>query len=976
MRGITLILTMLLSWTLWAVGARNDLAAPEGRFVNYGSAEGLSSNTVYAIAQDTDGFLWVGTRNGLNRFDGAKFVCWKEELPAPRVNALAVDKGNHIWIGTTEGLCVKDGTTFTTGPEGNIRALLTDSDGFVWATVGDTLLLKLSFDPADGIAIAAHTPYDKRYNEGDYPYFQIYQDAERRIRTAGRLVRSQFIEDLTNPQTNYLDAGSIGNFAEAGGTLYAFDDYTNALYSIHEIKNAVNLGRVPLAHSRLLGDSRGRLWAAGSYGLGLVNLKKPEATAVFSHDAGDPHSIASSELFCIFEDRQGNIWVGGDNGLSALCPALQQVHSIDVASRQVTALLQDRRGCLWVGTADSGAYVLDGSRTINIDYRPAGKANEGHVSCLYEDSAGTVYIGLWAGCGFNIWKDGHIGRGYLSGPVPALQEPVAAGDRITSNWIADFLEDRDGRFWVVSWEGVGLNEWDRASGKTLPPRWLSPFWYPSPQVDSNIYVSSRLGSRIIEDAAGDLVYGTTEAGLNLIDRSSGLVTKYYKGNSSIPDDHVTDLCLSPDGRIWAATHAGLWSPSGERFLDGTPVQSVESDGSGRLWAGTEEGLYFICPDGSVGRAGKGLGFPSDIYGEKVACTLSEGSLAFGGSDGAAVFHPDSLLAAATEQELFLAECSREGSRLQFDFSVRNIPQAALLGYRYRLEGVDKDWIQAEYPLLHGRYNGLFPGRYTLRVQCTDIFGRWQDDCLEQDFRIRAPLLLRWPFLLLYLLLAAAAAWLFVRYRENRQKTLVLQAELDARNRFFSIISHDLRSPVSGIRQLSESLGERFDSLPPEVARQSVETIHDAAEKTSDLLEKLLMWSVSQKGLLKPVLREHAVADLVSEAAASRKLIADIPEGLKIETDRHMMVTCLRNLLDNAFRYSPGEGSVAVQASADHITVSDKGPGMPQEVLQSLSRPGHLGLVITRELLEKLGATLSARNLPEGGCEITIHLNTI
>ncbi len=969
MRGITLILTMLLSWTLWAAGARNGLAAPEGRFVNYGSAEGLSSNTVYAIAQDLDGFLWVGTRNGLNRFDGAKFVSWKEELPAPRVNALAIDRENRIWIGTTEGLCVKDGTTFTTGPEGNIRALLTDSDGFVWATVGDTLLLKLSFNPADGIAIIARTPYDKRYNEGDYPYFQIYQDAEGHIRTAGRLVRSQFIEDPTNPKPNYLDAGSIGNFAEAGGTLYAFDDYTNALYSIHEDRAVLNLGRIPLAHSRLLGDSRGSLWAAGSYGLGLVNVKKPEATVVFSHDAGNPHSIASAELFCLFEDSQGNIWVGGDNGLSSLCPAFQQVHSVDVPSRQVTALLQDRRGRLWVGTADSGAYVLVGSRTINIDYRPAGKANEGHVSCLYEDSAGAVYIGLWAGCGFNIWKDGHIGRGYLSGPVPALQEPVAAGDRITSNWIADFLEDRDGRFWVVSWEGVGLNEWDRTRGKTLPPRWLSPFWYPGPQVDSNIYVSSRLGSRLIEDASGNLVYGTTEAGMNVIDRGSGLVTKYYKGNSSIPDDYVTDLCLSPDGRIWAATHAGLWSPSGERFLDGMPVQSVESDGSGRLWAGTEEGLYFICPDGCLGRAGKGLGFPSDIYGEKVSCILSDGSLAFGGSEGAAIFHPDSLLAAVHAPELFITDFASRGSQLQFSFSVKDLPTASLLSYRYRLSGVDEDWLPADYPRLQGRYNGLLPGRYTISIQCTDCLGRWQEAGIMRSFRVRAPLLLRWPFLLLYLCILGAAAWMFIRYRENRQRALVLQAELDTRNRFFSIISHDLRNPVSGMRTLADALQD----APESELREGVRAIGAAASHTSALLENLLMWSLSQKGVLRPVLREVRLDDIVAEAVGTMDVEVSVPEGTTLLTDPNMLKTCIRNLLDNAVKHSPGKGSVRLSAGTSEIVVSDNGPGMDPETLRALSRPGHLGLAITRELLDKLGGSLSARNLPEGGCEVTIHL---
>ena len=149
-----------------------------------------------------------------------------------------------------------------------------------------------------------------------------------------------------------------------------------------------------------------------------------------------------------------------------------------------------------------------------------------------------------------------------------------------------------------------------------------------------------------------------------------------------------------------------------------------------------------------------------------------------------------------------------------------------------------------------------------------------------------------------------------------------------------------------------------------------------------MLENLLMWSVSQKGVLEPVITEENLKDLVSgvvslmHSAASEKdvrIVTDVPETLLIHADRHMLSTCLRNILDNAVKFSPEGGQVTVWGSASKIIIADKGPGMPQDTLLSLSRPGHLGLVITRELLEKMGASISARNLPEGGCEITITL---
>lgn len=899
MQRLAVILLLLLSW---------PAMAQEMRFVNYGAANGLPSNSVYALAQDAHGALWVGTRNGLCRFDGTKFETRKE---FGRVNALAVDKADRLWMGTADGICVKVKDAFIQGHRGLIRALTTDSDGNVWATVGDTLLLKLTYK--DGIEELARCSYDKRDHEGDYPYFQIHEAQDGKLWLAGRLVRMQYVADRTHPEVihPFGDSGFCpGSLAEAGGSLYVFDDHTSILYTYQE-GTLTPKGRLPISHARLLTDSGGRLWAAGSYGLALVNTDKPEETKVCK--------TTSAELYCIFEDRQGNLWTGGDNGLSVLSPALQQVQTLTDAN--VTALLEDHTGKIWIGTAEK------------------------RISSLYEDRSGTVYVGLWNNTGWEVWKDGRMHKDRLTGPTPQEQWPSASYSYDGANWIADFLEDSRGRFWVVTWEGVGLNQWDRKAGKTLPARWLSPFRYPSPQVDSNIYVSSRLGSRLIEDREGNLVYATTQAGLNIIDARTGLVTKYYKENSTIPDDYVTDLCLTPDGTLWAATRSGLWSPSGAHCLDGMLVQSVKADTKGRLWAGTEDGLYFVDIDGSIGVAKKDLGFPSDVYGEKAACTLSHGRLAFGGPEGAAVFHPDSLLAVLATDNLLLAP---------------------LLNHRYRLNG--GPWIEGRFP---GLPDNTRPGRYKLEEQTSDVFGRWEKGTSAlQNLRVPPPLWLRWPFLLLYLLALAAGVWTFMRLRERR----LLMAELDKRNRFFSIVSHDLRNPISGNRMLARELLEQADSLSPEQLKEGIRALSESADNASALLENLLLWSLNQKGMLEPVMREENLAALAREAIAPLRgggiVQVDIPEGLSVVTDRNMLLTCLRNLLDNAVKATPADGKVVLSARGNSIVLADEGPGLQEGDRQW----GHgLGLVITRELLDKMGATMHMQNRPEGGLEITIDL---
>ena len=890
------------------------------RFVNYSAADGLPSNTVYAIAQDQDGVLWAGTRNGLASFDGTRFRSFKEY---GRVNALAVDTEGRLWVGTTEGLRVRVAGDSSPAAQndrreaqsdrredqrGDIRALYADAEGFVWATVGDTILLKLSY--RDGIREEARCFYDKRDSEGDYPYYQIYETADGKLWLAGRLVRFQYVEDRNKPAVIHpFGEGGFcsGSYAECGGKLYAFDDHTSILYTYEDVE-VVPHGRLPIAHARLLTGKDGHLWAAGSYGAGPVNTDKPEDTPVYK--------TPSNELYCIFEDRQGNIWAGGDNGLSVLSSALQQVRVVSTA--QVSALMEDHNGKLWIGTA------------------------EDRVSALYEDSDGTVYVGLWNNTGWEVWKDGKKAyKDRLTGPLP--EEQTEARHLDGANWISDFLEDSEGRFWVVTWEGVGLNEWDRKARRSLPPRWLSPFRYPSPQVDSNIYVSSRLGSRLIEDERGNLVYATTQAGINVIDSKTGLVTKYFKGNSSIPDDYVTDLCLTPDGAVWAATRSGLWSLSGNHFLDGMLVQSVEADEKGRLWAGTEDGLWFVDTDGSTGRVPKELGFPSDIYGERVSCHLSGGSLAFGGSSGAVSFHPDSLLSIK---------------------SAGNLPLESLIHHRYRING--GDWTD-------GRFTGLpeniRSGRYVLQEQSSDIFGRWErGETSEKTLRVPRPLWLRWPFLLLYALLLTAVVWTVLRLRERR----LLVKELQMRNRLFSIISHDLRNPISGNKLLSRQLLERLPGLSPEQLRDGLEKLAVSAQNTSSLLENLLLWSLDQEGMLEPVMREENLTALVEEAIGTIQngevISVDIPSGLTVKTDRNMLLTCLRNLLDNAVKASP-EG-VALKARGKKITISDNGPGLKE----GDAHWGHgLGLVITQELLDKLGAEMSMNNGAEGGLQISIDL---
>ena len=276
-----------------------------------------------------------------------------------------------------------------------------------------------------------------------------------------------------------------------------------------------------------------------------------------------------------------------------------------------------------------------------------------------------------------------------------------------------------------------------------------------------------------------------------------------------------------------------------------------------------------------------------------------------------------------------------------------------------------------YGLFSGLPDNIMPGRYTLEEQSTDVFGRWEKgESSLQQIRVPLPLLLRWPFLILYVLLLLAVIWMVIRLRERK----ILIQELDTRNRFFSIISHDLRNPITGNRMLIRQLLDKADNLSPQQIKEGLQALSASADRTSALLENLLLWSLNQKGMLEPVMRDENLAGLAAEAVGSVQnnevIEIDVPDNMAIRTDRNMLLTCLRNLLENAVKYTPKGGKVLLKATGRTISIQDEGPGMKE----GDTKWSHgLGLVITRELLEKMGSTMDARNRPEGGLEITINL---
>ena len=250
------------------------------RFISYSAADGLPSNTVYAITQDTDGVLWVGTRNGLASFDGSRFKSHKEY---GRVNALAVDTEGRLWVGTTEGLTVMPDQVGHDG--GPVRALYADKEGFVWATVGDSLLLKLSYH--GGIREEARCFYDKRDHEGDYPYFQIYEAEDGKL-SAPRLYWDSGRTALTYDRQREHKAAEwvLQNNHAAGATTDVMSDVNCLYFALRVLDRVYGVIGIEAGSDPLDSSEQGILLSIlGECALALENEKntrEKEAAAVLA----------------------------------------------------------------------------------------------------------------------------------------------------------------------------------------------------------------------------------------------------------------------------------------------------------------------------------------------------------------------------------------------------------------------------------------------------------------------------------------------------------------------------------------------------------------------------------------------------------------------------------------------------------------------------------------------------------------------
>lgn len=1062
-------LLLLLVGTAW-LSLPVDLSAQVDpiTFRHLSTRDGLSEDAVKAILQDQDGYMWFGTENGLNRYDGYTFTLYTRDhndttsLSHSHITALHESSDGALWVGTVDGLNRYNATTdqFTrylvatdTRLENarlekrstNIRSISEDPSGHVFVHAGDALF---RFDPRR----EHFTPIRLQIpNKSATSITSVATDAAGLLWVGtphglfGITVQEQGAVLDAVIQAKHLPDQPIAFLAtDASLTMWAVafppdqPHNTTAKRLFQKPAAATTFAPYRLFQNprdptteistdkiwTVLSDQKDIVWM-GTAGNGLYRHDLSTGKTSFYTKTSGETRLCSNLIPALYQDRTGTLWVGCyPGGLITFTPSARQVlhyrhvagTTNSLAGDRVRAVLEDQHGDLWVGTAGTGLSRRDAETSSWTHYDRSNTdrygLNSDAIFALYEDRKGT----LWAGAHRN--QRGLYRYNAATQRFTLLTDP--RGEDF--NEILCLLEDRTGRLWVGT--EAGLSWVDQEAGRLVSVAEQTLGIFPI--------------KTLIEDRHGTLWLASYGNGLGRFDPRTNTFILYHTAPddpSALADDILFALHEGHDGRIWIGTYAtGLASfdPATEHFtyltrregLPGNTVYSIVPDPLGNLWLGMQNGLVRYTPVTAqiqTFRASDGLG--GNAFNPGATFRTPDGRLYLGGTHGLNAFDPSNwtgnpvppivrIETIETPQRTLLPQSDGATLALAYDETVLTFRFTALHyqapeanRYVYRLEGFDKGWMDGGTQR-RARYLSVPPGSYTFQVRAASSDGVWNNEGASLKVHIPSPPWLSWWAYLIYvagiLCVLVGGAWIYV----SRQKQRHLAEHADrlaaldtAKNRFFTNISHEFRTPLTLIiGPLEDLLADQ--TLAKTTTRQLQPALRNA-KRLLQLIHQLLDVSKLEAGKLTLKARETDMVLFLRHLAQAFAPLAErqeidfacdapaTPVPVYIDPDHFEKIVV--NLLSNAFKFTPAGGRIRltlqIEETEIHITVQDNGTGIASANLPfvferfyqvdetaTLSHTGTgIGLALAKELVVLHGGTISVQSSVGFGSAFTVCL---
>jgi len=978
------------------------------RLSRLGSDSGLSHNSVYAVIQDHQGFLWIGTVDGLNRYDGYSFTTLRHDpsdaasLPNPVVRSLLEDGEGRFWVGTHGGVArlnraAGSFTRYALGSSAGeiriVRTLREDRGGRVWAGTDQGLYRyhavedrfvphALAAPPATEPAATAVVALDEDSSGALWALTSTSQGETPRLHRVTPSGPPQaavgFSPHWAALFTFAIDRRDRFWFEPAGPT---------PVVRGREVPPPREAARPSVIAS--LQSRSGTLWMGTDAGLVRID----PATGKRQLHALGPKKGGWLQDFvrALVEDRTGTLWIGSYTGIHRHDPAAKPfrnwrhdpLDSASLSGSAVSALAQGRDGELWVGTFGFGLNRFDASRGTaqRHRHRPGdSRSLRGDVVwAIHGQPDGTLWIATEAGL---CTLDPRSGRFRWRDLAVLPRAPISGSARITR-----IAAGAAGRLWLAGF--TGLYSLDPATGATRE--------YPLDPEGRMRAVESLLPTE-----AGVVWAGSGELGLLRIEAATGAVRRFPlqdAGGRLLQSEGIWTLRRDARGGLWLGSGVGLsrFDPERESFehyhardgLPGSVVYSLLDDDAGRLWLGTNRGLARFDPAAPRERRFRTYDASDGIAGAEfnrhAALRAGNGELFFGGIDGLTGFRPAEIRDDPQPPPVVLTaiqSASRAGSlshepfgleRLAltfrdssfgFEFAALGFANPARNRYAYRLTGFDPAWVEAGARRF-ARYTNVPPGEYVFRVKGSNADGVWNEAGLALPVSIAPPFWQTWWFRILAL--AAASGLLIAAYRYRVERLLELER---LRLRIASDLHDDISSDLSGIAVALDLLGRR-PAVTPE-HRGRLDELRDRALRMADSLRDTV-WSVQpEHDSLESLARRlrSVAASLLPDTHVSFDLRVPPHTPLHMTVRRGVFLTC-KELLHNVARHGRASNVEVTLATEDgrlRLRVSDDGVGFDPDA----SHEGE-GLRSLRRRARQLGAELSIKSRPGAGTVATLDV---
>lgn len=979
--------------------AKSHAQVQDRYFRNISVDKGLSQSSVFAIQQDTLGFIWIGTQDGLNRYDSKGFKVYrpikniKNSLQSYYIRSLFTDHKGQLWVGGNQGISVYNYNTdsFANYPlprnigEWYISSITEDKQHRIWASsiAGDVFVLNPKEEKFTAVKFNASSHEIKKIAYiglwqqqiilgTDVGLFKLNQNTHQLIKI-NLGAKKPYINDV------YVEGKKLWVATEGEGVI----QYNAQNGQTSSLLHSSGTNSIADNNIRCIGkDTEGNIWMGTFRGLTIFNPKNNSFTNYY-HQISQPYTISQNSVRCFFKDKQNGIWLGTYYG------GLNYYHKNDIKfnllsqnsgkpslnDEVIGVIKQDAKGNFWIGSNDKGLnYWNKNANTItyysNSENNP-NSLSSNNIKAIAFDDNGNVLIGTHNG-GLNLLNPN-------SGSVQRFRHDENNPNTIAGDLVYSLLKDSKGRIWVGTRSGLDQ-------------------FHPETKTFTHIHLD-KAGKRLtsdditflFEDSKNRIWIGTTN-GVTLFYPDTQLFGNI--GHGKLSDDIVNCITEDAKHRIWLGTREGLrlydeiqesfiGFKAGKDFVKET-IYGIVPDDDGNLWISTNSGLIKFNPDkGSVQTFDESDGLQNKQFNDYAFYKAKDGMLLFGGIKGISYFYPSMIKqqplplklsftalevlnknVAAEDETGILEEHIDQVNELEIGpeykqfsifFNTFNYISSNRTYYYYKLEGIDKDWQRTDE--LKVSYSNLPAGKYNFQIKAIGPNGE-----TSAVRNLKIVILPPWYktiwFSLLLLTIIGTAGYIgfkIIKERINAVQQLKLeridkervsyinQIKMD----FFTNVSHELRTPLTLIlAPLEELLKMPFAD---KISKKKHELMFINAKRLYNLVDQLFEFRKTEMGTRQLKVGKGDIVGFTKEIFESFKPLSE-KNGIQYSYhseepqllfyfDKDAMEKILFNLLSNAFKYTKTGQSIHVELIKKNdtvqIKVADTGVGISEDDLSKV-----------------------------------------